>query len=98
MTHVLEGPGRPTSSWVGSVWSLREAEQVVFGEVRAVEGDQLTLALVGAASDAEERVDSSPSTGMSDRFVHLSTAALITHWARVTGARPGSWRRYRRMG
>lgn len=98
MTPVLEGPGRPISSWVGSVWSLREAEQIVFGEVREVDGDQLTLAVVGVGNDAEDRADGSPSTGKSDQVVHLSTASLITHWARVTGARPGSWRRYRRMG
>ena len=97
MSPANEGRPSPQSSWLGSVWSLRQPERIVIGEVRAVDGELVTLAVVGVANDAPPNAQTLPSTEGSDQLVHVSTASLVTRWQRVSGARPEGWQRYRPM-
>ena len=97
MSTANDGRESAPSSWLGSVWSLRQAENTVIGEVRAVEGELLTLAVVGTAKDAPLNAQTLPSTDGAKQLVQVSTASLVTRWQRVSGARPQSWQRYRPM-
>ena len=74
-----------TPSWVGSVWSLRGAEGPVIGQVRAVEGDFLTMAVVGMGGDAPEGVEILPSKEGSGRFARVSSECLLGNWKRMGG-------------
>jgi hypothetical protein len=67
------------------MWCVREAERAFVGEVRAVDGDYLTLAIVGIPKDAPMDAKSLPSTEESDQLVRVSTKVLISDWKRVSG-------------
>jgi len=74
-----------TTSWVGSVWSLRGVEAPVIGQVRAVEGDFLTLAVVGLGGEAPEGVEILPSREGSGRLARVSSECLLGKWRRMGG-------------
>jgi len=90
---------RPTSpwsgSWVGSLWTQREVETALIGEVRAVEGDVLTLALIGKATETPVDVHRLPPLDEKCPVVQVTTGALIKGWQRVGTARRESWQRFR---
>ena len=73
------------SSWVGSGWSLRGVEGPVIGQVRAVEGEFLTLAVVGMGVEAPEGVEILPSKEGSGRFARVSSECLLGSWKRLGG-------------
>jgi hypothetical protein len=73
------------SSWVGSVWSLRGVEGPVIGQVRAVEGDLLTMAVVGIGGQALEGVEILPSREGSGQFARVSSECLLGNWKRMGG-------------
>ena len=81
-----EGDRVSISSWVGSVWSLRGAEGPVIGQVRTVEGDFLTMAVVGMGGEAPEGVEILPSREGSGRFARVSSECLLGNWKRMGGA------------
>ena len=74
-----------TTPWVGSVWSLRGAEQLVIGQVRAVEGEVLTLAVVGLGSAAPEGVEVLPYRPGSGQFARVSARTLLGRWKQMGG-------------
>jgi hypothetical protein len=74
------------SSWVGSVWSLRGVEGPVIGQVRAVEGDFLTLAVVGIGAEPPEGVEIIPSRTGSGRLARVSSDVLLGAWKRMGSA------------
>ena len=78
-------------SWVGSVWRLRGVEGPVIGQVRAIEGDFLTLAVVGIGGDAPEGVEILPSQEGSRRLARISSESLLGNWKRLGGVPPNSW-------
>jgi len=94
MNH-LSSSGPPSSPWLGSLWSLRREEKVVIGEVRAVSGDLLTLAVVGLDKDDPIDVTRLPSMNEGGQLVHVSVESLIKRWQRMGTSRRASWQRYR---
>jgi len=74
------------SSWVESVWSLRGVDGPVIGQVRTVEGDFLTMAVVGMGGEAPEGVEILPSKEGSGRFARVSSECLVGNWKRMGGA------------
>ena len=74
------------SSWVGSVWSLRGVEGPAIGQVRAVEGDFLTLAVVGLGGAPPEGVEILPYRGGYGRLARVSSDVLLGAWKRMDGA------------
>jgi hypothetical protein len=76
----------PITSWVGSVWSLRGVEGPVIGQVRAVEGDFLTMAVVGLGGEPPEGVEIIESRVGYGRLARISSDALLGAWKRMGGA------------
>ena len=95
MERVPERPLLPVSSWIGSIWGLRAANGDVIGAVQAVDGDIVSLAIVGTESDSTKGVVSDPPTETRGRVVCVSTKSLLVHWEHVDRGRAGFWRRYR---
>ena len=87
--------GVPVHSWVGSVWGLRDADGEVIGEVRAVDGDIVSLAIVGTKSEPARSAEISRPIETGGREVRVSTGSLLTGWEHVDSGRAGFWRRYR---
>jgi hypothetical protein len=71
------------SSWVGSVWSLRGVQGPVIGQVRAVEGDYLTMAVVGLGGEPPEGVEILPTREGAGRFARVSSECLLGSWRRM---------------
>jgi len=95
MSAHSERPFSPVHSWVGSVWGLREANGDVIGEVRAVDGQIVSLTIFGAESDSAKSVDGGLHIETSGREVRVSAKSLLTAWEHVDSGRAGFWRRYR---
>jgi len=79
-----------TTSWLGSVWSLRGEERLLIGQVHAVEGDQLTLAVVGMGDAAPEGVELLPRRAGRGQLARVSSGTLVSRWKRVGGGQPGA--------
>jgi hypothetical protein len=75
-------------SWVGSVWSLRGVEGAIIGQVRAVEGDFVTLAIVGLGGEPPEGLEVLPYRGGYGRLARVSSECLLGNWKRM-GNEPG---------
>jgi len=73
------------TSWVGSVWTLRGVEGPVIGQVRAVDGEFLTMAVVGIGGEAPEGLEILPSREGSGRFARVSSESLLGNWKRMGG-------------
>ena len=84
--YVSEGHHMSISSWVGSVWSLRGVEGPVIGQVRLVDGEYLTMAVVGMGDEAPQGVEILPRTRGEGRLARISSADLLARWKRMGGA------------
>jgi hypothetical protein len=78
------------SSWVGSVWSLRGDENLVIGQVREVDGEMVTMAVVGLGGAAPEGVEVVPSHQGSGQFARVSSGTLLGRWKRMGGGSVGA--------
>jgi hypothetical protein len=76
----------PASSWIGSVWSLRGVEGPVIGQVRGVEGDFLTMVVVGLGGEPPEGVELVPSDDGGRPLARVSADALVGRWERMGGS------------
>jgi len=74
-----------TSSWLGSVWSLRGQERLLIGEIRAIDGEQVTLAVVGLGEGAPEGMELLPAAGSGSRLARVRSATLLGRWKRLGG-------------
>jgi hypothetical protein len=71
------------SSWVGSVWSLRGVDGPVVGQVHAVDGDVLTLAVVGLGDQPLDGVELVPSDTGGRPLARVSAETLLGRWSRL---------------
>jgi hypothetical protein len=71
------------SSWVGSVWSLRGVDGPVIGQVCAVDGEFITLSVVGMGGEALEGAELLPSWEGSGKYVRVSSEILLGKWKRM---------------
>ena len=71
------------SSWVGSVWSLRDVEGPVVGQVHAVDGDILTMVVVGLGDAPLEGVEIVPSESGGRPLARVSADTLLGSWKRM---------------
>jgi hypothetical protein len=76
------------------LWAQREAKRALIGEVRAVEGDVLTLALIGKAIETPMDGSQLPPLDEKCPVVRVTTGALIKSWQRVGTARRQPWQRF----
>jgi hypothetical protein len=73
----------PTTSWLGTVWSLRGAEQEFVGRIHAIDGDVVTLAVVGRDGATPEWLEVFPTDGRGARLARIRSATLLGKWTRV---------------
>jgi hypothetical protein len=77
------------TSWVGSVWSLRGVAGPAIGQVLSVEGDFLTLAVVGlggVGGAPPDGVEVLPYRSGYGRLARVSSECLLGSWERMDGA------------
>jgi hypothetical protein len=73
----------PTTSWLGSVWSLRGGERLLIGQVEAVDGEVVTLSIVGLDGAAPEGVDFVPSGEPGRALARIHAVSLLQRWKRI---------------
>ncbi len=76
------------SSWVGSVWSLRRDEGVLIGQVKEIDGDSITLAVVGLGASAPDGVELLPQRAGDGRLARVTSGELLGRWRRMGGTAP----------
>lgn len=76
----------PIPSWVGSLWRLRGAKGCVLGEVVTVDGEMLSLAIDGAASEPGDCGARIPTV--------VTTRSLLKYWEPVDRGRSRFRRRH----
>ena len=78
-----KGRHMSVTSWVGSVWSLRGVEGPVIGQVRAVDGEFLTMAVVGIGGEAPDGLENPPVRGgerpVRSRIFGIAARELEAH-------------------
>ncbi|MGA8890386.1 MAG: hypothetical protein WB493_02370 [Anaeromyxobacteraceae bacterium] len=74
-----------TSSWLGSVWSLRGQERLLIGEIRAIDGEQVTLSVVGLGEGAPDGMELLPVSEAGNRLARVKSATLLVRWTRMGG-------------
>jgi hypothetical protein len=74
------------ANWIGSVWSLR-AGKVLIGRLRGVDGDGVTLAVVGLGFEAPPDVEVLPPDADGAPMVRVPLRSLLASWKRM-GAAP----------
>ncbi len=72
-----------TTSWLGSVWSLRGEEQLLIGQVRAIDGELVTLSVVGLSGGAPDGMEVLPSNDEGARLARVRSSTLLGRWRRM---------------
>jgi hypothetical protein len=77
-----------TTSWLGSVWSLRGNESLLIGQVQAIEGEVVTLSVIGLEGMAPDGVEVLPSEEPGRALARVRSATLLGRWKRIGMAEP----------
>ncbi|HET8722964.1 MAG TPA: hypothetical protein VFM53_02090 [Anaeromyxobacteraceae bacterium] len=78
-----------TTSWVGSIWSLRGEERLLIGQVRAIEGELVTLSVMGLGEGAPDGLEILPQAREeSGRLARLKATTLLGRWKRMGAGEP----------
>ena len=77
-----------TTSWLGTVWSLRGDETLLIGQVRAIEGELVTLSVMGLGEVAPDGLEVLPSQEDSGRLARLKATTLLGRWKRMGVGEP----------
>lgn len=77
-----------TTSWLGSVWSLRGGESLLIGQVQAIDGEVVTLSVVGLDGLTLEGVEVLPSEEPGRALARVRSATLLGRWKRIGAAIP----------
>lgn len=75
-----------TTSWLGSVWSLRGGESLLIGQVQAIDGEVVTLSVVGLDGTTLEGVEVLPSEEPGRALARVRSATLLGRWKRIGAA------------
>jgi len=73
----------PTTSWLGTVWSLRGAEQEFIGRIHAIDGDVVTLAVVGRDGATPDWLEVFPTGEDGARLARVRSSTLLGKWTRL---------------
>ncbi|HQR29277.1 MAG TPA: hypothetical protein PLL32_02635 [Anaeromyxobacteraceae bacterium] len=78
-----------TTSWLGTVWSLRGEERLLIGQVRAIEGELVTLSVMGLGEVAPDGLEVLPQQREeSGRLARLKATTLLGRWKRLGAGEP----------
>jgi hypothetical protein len=78
------------SSWIDTVWRLDGAESPVVGRVRSVDGEFMTLSVIGLRDQNPTGAEILPGEGGIRRYARMSVESLIRNWYRVEAAQPSA--------
>jgi hypothetical protein len=70
------------------VWSLRGDERLLIGQVRAVDGDLVTLSVMGLGDRAPDGLELLPQREESGRLARVKATALLGRWKRMGAGEP----------
>jgi hypothetical protein len=76
------------SSWIDTVWRLHGAESPVVGRVRSVDGEFMTLSVIGLRDQNPTGAEILPGEGGIHRYARVSVEALLRNWCRVEAPGP----------
>ncbi len=79
------------ASWIDTVWSSGEAGALVLGCVRSVEGEDLTISVIGSADGDTHGVEFLPPEGKR-RCARIPVAALLQNWTLLDGVDASAFR------
>jgi len=65
------------------MWSLRAESQLLIGQVRAIDGELVTLSLIGLSGATPEGLEVLPSGDPEDRLARVRTSTLLGRWRRM---------------
>jgi hypothetical protein len=75
------------SAWIDTVWRMHGAKSPVIGRVRSVDGEHVTLSVIGLRDQNPIGAEILPGEGGIRRYARMSVEALLHNWYRVeTGA------------
>jgi hypothetical protein len=77
-----------TTSWLGSVWSLRGGDNLLIGQVLAIEGELVTLSVIGLEGETPDGVEVLPSEEPGRALARVRSATLLERWKRIAAAVP----------
>ena len=76
-------PRVATTSWLGSVWSLRGEDQLLIGQVRAIDGEVVILSVVGLSGAAPDGLEVLPVGEEGARLARVRSSTLLCRWRRM---------------
>ena len=76
------------SSWIDTVWRLDGSESPVVGRVRSVDGEYMTLSVIGLRDQHPTGAEVLPGEGGIRRYARMSVEVLLRNWCRVEAAQP----------
>jgi hypothetical protein len=76
------------SSWIDTVWRLQAPESPVVGRVRRVDGEYMTLSVIGLRDQDPTGAEMLPGEGGIRRHARVSVGDLLRHWYRVEAVSP----------
>ncbi len=79
-------------SWVDSVWRMRGSESLVIGCVRSVDGEDLTLSIIGPVSENPAGAEMLPREGQNRRCARIPIVDLLQRWSLVEGVHASEFR------
>jgi hypothetical protein len=65
------------------VWSLRGAEQLLIGQVRAVDGELVTLSVVGLGGVTPDGLEVLASDEPGRKLARVRSGTLLVRWKRL---------------
>ena len=78
-----------TTSWVGTVWSLRGEDRLLIGQVRAIEGELVTLSVMGLGDAVPDGLEVLPRREEQEgRLARLKATTLLGRWKRMGAGEP----------
>jgi hypothetical protein len=84
------------ASWVDTVWRMSGAKVPVFGCVRSVEGEDITISVIGPTDQHPQGAEILPHAGKR-RSARIPVAALLQHWTLVDGVEASTFRGHARF-
>jgi hypothetical protein len=75
------------SAWIDTVWRMNGAKSPVIGRIRSVDGEYMTLSVIGLRDQNPIGAEILPGEGGIRRYARMSVEVLLRNWCRVeTGA------------
>ena len=71
------------SAWIDTVWRMHGAKSPVVGRIRSVDGEYMTLSVIGLRDQNPIGAEILPGEGGIRRYARMSVEVLLRYWYRV---------------